>query len=47
MHEILPLQRLLVTFSGWITRQQAQAIDYLVEENRVLKEQLGGDDRLS
>lgn len=32
---------LLATFAGWINRQQAQVIDYLVEENRVLKEQLG------
>jgi transposase InsO family protein len=27
--------------AGWITRQQDAAIDYLREENRVLKEQLG------
>jgi len=38
----LPLQLLLATFAGWVNRHQAQAIDYLVEENRVLKEQLGG-----
>jgi hypothetical protein len=36
-----PLRVLLATFGGWINRHQAQAIDYLVEENRVLKEQLG------
>ena len=36
-----PLKLLLVTFAGWINRHQAQAIEYLVEENRVLKEQLG------
>ncbi len=42
MSDLLPLQLLLVTFSGWVNRQQAQVIDYLVEENRVLKEQLGG-----
>jgi hypothetical protein len=35
------LQLLLATFAGWVNRDQAQAIDYLVEENRVLKEQLG------
>ncbi len=36
-----PLQLLLATFAGWVNRQQAQVIDYLVEENRVLKEQIG------
>ena len=40
--DIFRLQLLLVTFAGWANRHQAQAIDYLVEENRVLKEQLGG-----
>ena len=38
----LPLQLLLATFAGWLNRHQAQVIEYLVEENRVLKEQLGG-----
>ena len=27
--------------AGWITRQQDSVIDYLREENRVLKQQLG------
>ena len=39
---ILPLQLLLLTFGAWVNRQQALIIDYLREENRVLKEQLGG-----
>lgn len=30
-----PLRFLLPTFAGWVNRQQAQAIAYLVEENRV------------
>ncbi len=42
MPDFLPLQLLLVSFAGWVNRQQAQVIDYLVEENRVLKEQLRG-----
>jgi putative transposase len=42
MPEILPLQLLLTTFAGWVNRHQTQVIDYLIEENRVLKEQLGG-----
>jgi len=37
----LPLQFLLLTFSAWVNRKQALIIDYLREENRVLKEQLG------
>ena len=36
------LQFLLLVFSGWVNRQQQRAIDYLLEENRVLREQLGG-----
>jgi len=40
MIETIHLQLLLATFAGWVTRQQAQVIAYLIEENRVLKEQL-------
>ena len=40
MIETIHLQLLLATFSGWIGRQQAVVIAYLIEENRVLKEQL-------
>jgi transposase InsO family protein len=42
MPTLFPIQLLLATCSGWVNRQQGQAIDYLIEENRVLKEQLGG-----
>ena len=42
MPDFFPLPLLLATYAGWVNRQQAQAIDYLVEENRVLKEQLAG-----
>jgi hypothetical protein len=35
------LQFLLLTVAGWINRSQQDAIDYLKEENRVLREQLG------
>ena len=37
------LQLDLATFAGWVKAHQAQVIDYLVEENRVLMEQ-GGDE---
>jgi transposase len=40
MLENIQLQLLLATFAGWVTRQQSQVIDYLIEENRVLKEQI-------
>ena len=33
-----PLQLLLMMFSSWVTRHQQKVIDYLLEENRVLKE---------
>ena len=42
MPEFFSLQLLLATFAGWVNRHQTEVIEYLVEENRVLKEQLGG-----
>src|SRR5215207_8092245 len=36
-----PLQFLVVALAGWIHQQQRDVIDYLQEENRVLREQLG------
>src|SRR5262249_25113801 len=36
------LQVLLVTLAGWVNRHQQHVIDYLMEENRVLKGQLKG-----
>ena len=35
-----PLQLLLMMFAGWINRHQLDVIDYLQEENRLLKESL-------
>ncbi len=40
--EFYPLQVLLLTVSGIVNRHQANVIAYLVEENRVLKERMGG-----
>jgi hypothetical protein len=31
-----------VTLAGWVNRHQQHVIEYLVEENRVLKEQVKG-----
>jgi putative transposase len=33
---------LLVTLAGWVNRHQQHVIEYLVEENRVLKEKVKG-----
>jgi putative transposase len=37
-----PFHLLLISVAGWLGQQQRDAIDYLREENRVLREQLGG-----
>ena len=42
MAETFPLQILLSSLAGWINRQQGEVLDYLIEENRGLKEQLKG-----
>ena len=36
------VQFLMFTFAGWVNRRLQDVIDYLLEENRVLREQLGG-----
>src|SRR5215467_3202716 len=36
------LQILITMVAGWLQRHQQQVITYLIEENRVLKAQLGG-----
>jgi transposase InsO family protein len=38
----LPLQFLLRTFAGWVNRAQQRQIEYLLEENRILRELLPG-----
>src|SRR6188474_2093817 len=35
------LQFLVLTVAGWVNRHQVDVIDYLREENRILREQLG------
>jgi len=37
-----PLHLLLMMFAGWVNRHQLDLIDHLQEENRLLKERLGG-----
>ena len=36
-----PFRLLLISLAGYLNQQQQQVIDYLQEENRVLREQLG------
>jgi len=37
----LPLQFLVMTLAGWVSRHQQDIIDYLLEENRILRGKLG------
>ena len=37
-----PFRLVVIAVSGWMNQRQLQVIDYLREENRVLREQLGG-----
>ena len=36
-----PWQIMILAVSAWVNREQAQAIEYLIAENRVLREKLG------
>ena len=36
-------QILVVAFAGWLNRQQQDVVEYLQEENRVLREIAGHD----
>jgi len=36
-----PFRLLLISLAGWLNQRQQEALDYLQEENRVLREQLG------
>ncbi len=40
MAQIYPLQLLIASLAGLMNRQQGEVLEYLIEENRVLKEQL-------
>ncbi len=37
-----PWEFLLLTLSGWVNRHQQRVIDYLIEENRILKGKFRG-----
>ena len=42
MPKLFPVRFLLAPFAGWVNRHHAHATAYLMEENRMLEEQLGG-----
>jgi hypothetical protein len=42
MRSILdPFQFVVIAIAGWMNEHQQRVIEYLVEENRVLREQIG------
>ena len=42
MQQVLdPFRFVLIVLAGWVNQQQQDIIDYLKEENRLLREQLG------
>jgi hypothetical protein len=41
MIDTIRLRIFLVALAGWVNRHQLEVIEYLREENRVLKEHLG------
>ena len=41
MQPLDPFRFLLISFAGWINQHQRHVIDYLQEENRILRDQLG------
>ena len=40
---LFPLQYVVATLALWLNRQQQEVIDYLKEENRMLKAKLGSE----
>jgi hypothetical protein len=41
LNDLRPWHVLLATLAGWVNQHQKHVIDFLQEENRVLREQLG------
>ena len=41
-HVIQPFNLLVIALAGWLERRQQAIIDYLIEENHVLKAPLEG-----
>ena len=45
MRVLDPFRFVLIAVAGWMNQRHLQMIDYLREENRVLREQLGASPR--
>jgi hypothetical protein len=41
-HSINPIHILVIALAGWMNRKQQAVIDYLITENRILKEKCKG-----
>ena len=41
MIDVSILQLLLLAITGWLDRQEREAMAYLIEENRLLRRQIG------
>jgi hypothetical protein len=39
--DVAVFQLLLLTITGWLDRREREALAYLIEENRVLRRQIG------
>ena len=39
--QLLPWQFLLLILAGWFNRRQQDAVEYLITENRILRQKLG------
>ena len=42
MIDLSVLRLLLLTVAGWLDRREREALAYLIEENRLLRKQVGG-----
>ncbi len=42
MIDVVALQLVLGVLTGWLDRRERDAVAYLIEENRLLRRQLGG-----
>lgn len=42
MSDSVALQMVLAVLTGWLDRREREALAYLIEENRLLRRQLGG-----
>jgi len=41
--KIKPMAIILTMVAGWINRQQTEVIEYLLEENKILRDKIGSN----